>query len=125
VSTARSAVLAGRRVLIVEDDVGVAMLLETALGARGARVVVARTAGELESLAAEQHDAALIDLSPIAHDVQGAIDMLRRGSPDVAIVFISGSSVRLPDALEDDRIRWVRKPFEVKEIVAALADGPP
>jgi CheY-like chemotaxis protein len=123
VSTARSAVLAGRRVLIVEDDVGVAMLLETALGARGARVVVARTATELESLAAEQHDAALIDLSPIAHDVRGAIDMLRRGSPDVAIVFISGSSVRLPDVLEDERIRWVRKPFEVKEIVAALADG--
>jgi hypothetical protein len=50
--------------------------------------------------------------------------MLRRGSPGVAIVFISGSSVRLPDVLEDERIRWVRKPFEVKEIVAALADGP-
>jgi CheY-like chemotaxis protein len=123
VSTARSAVLAGQRVLVVEDDVGVAMLLETALGARGARVVVARTAAELETLAAEEHDAALVDLSPIAHDVQGAIDMLRRGSPDLAIVFISGSSVRLPDALEDERIRWVRKPFEVKEIVAALAEG--
>ncbi len=123
VSTARSAVLAGKRVLVVEDDIGVAMLLETALGARGAKVVVARTAAELELLAAEEHDAALVDLSPIAHDVQGAIDMLRRGSPRVAIVFISGSSVRLPDVLEDERIRWVRKPFEVKEIVAALADG--
>jgi len=123
VSTARSAVLTGRRILVVEDDVGVAMLLETALGARGARVVVARTAAELETLAADEHDAALIDLSPIAHDVQGAIDMLRRGSPNVAIVFISGSSVRLPDVLEDEKIRWVRKPFEVKEIVAALAEG--
>jgi len=123
VSTSRSAALAGTRVLVVEDDVGVAMLLETALGARGARVVVARTSAELATLAEQTHDAALVDLSPIAQDVQGAIDMLRRGSPNVAIVFISGSSTRLPDALEDDRIRWVRKPFEVKEIVEALSAG--
>jgi CheY-like chemotaxis protein len=123
VSAARPAVLAGRRVLIVEDDVGVAMLLESALGARGATVVIARTAAELAEQAHEEHDAALVDLSPIAHDVQGAVDMLRRGSPNVAIVFISGSAARLPDSLEDERIRWVRKPFEVGEIVAALSES--
>jgi CheY-like chemotaxis protein len=123
VSAARPAVLAGRRVLIVEDDVGVAMLLESALGARGATVVIARTSAELAAQAHEEHDAALIDLSPIADDVQGAVDMLRRGSPHLAIVFISGSAARLPDGLEDERIRWVRKPFEVGEIVAALSDG--
>lgn len=121
-SVPRPAVLAGTRVLIVEDDVGVAMLLESALGARGAEVVVARTAGELAERAGDSHDAALIDLSPIAHDVSGAIDLLRRGSPDVAIVFISGSSARLPDEMEEERIRWIRKPFEVGEIVAALTE---
>ncbi|HEX3771488.1 MAG TPA: ATP-binding protein, partial [Polyangiaceae bacterium] len=47
VSAHRTAVLAGTRVLVVEDDVGVSMLLEAALGARGAEVVVARTAAEL------------------------------------------------------------------------------
>ena len=50
--------------------------------------------------------------------------MLRRGSPDVAIVFISGSSARLPDELEEEGVRWVRKPFEIGEIVAALTETP-
>jgi CheY-like chemotaxis protein len=122
VSSPRAAVLAGTRVLVVEDDVGVAMLLESALGARGAEVVVARTAAELADRAGDRHDAALIDLSPIAHDVAGAVDLLRRGSPDVAIVFISGSSARLPDEVEEEGVRWIRKPFEVGEIVAALIE---
>jgi CheY-like chemotaxis protein len=121
-SAPRPAILAGTRVLVVEDDRDVAALLESALGSRGAHVVVARTAQELASHAGERHDAALVDLSPIAQDVRGAVDTLRRGSPDVAVVFISGSAVGLPEDLGDDRIRWVRKPFEVAEIVVALAE---
>jgi CheY-like chemotaxis protein len=124
VSAPRPAVLAGTRVLVVEDDGDVAALLESALGARGARVVVARTAEELVLRARETHDAALVDLSPIAHDVKGAVEALRKGSPDVALVFISGSAVGLPEGLEGEvgKIRWVRKPFEVAEIVAALTE---
>jgi CheY-like chemotaxis protein len=121
-SAPRPAILAGTKVLVVEDDRDVAALLESALGSRGAQVVVARTAQELATHAGERHDAALVDLSPIAHDVRGAVDTLRRGSPDVAVVFISGSAVGLPEDLGDDRIRWVRKPFEVAEIVVALAE---
>lgn len=125
VSAPRPAVLAGTRVLVVEDDVDVAALLESALGARGAKVVVARTAEELMLRARETHDAALVDLSPIAHDVKGAVAALRKGSPDVALVFISGSAVGLPEGLDSEeagKIRWVRKPFEVAEIVAALTE---
>jgi len=122
VSAPRAAVLAGTRVLVVEDDVDVATLLETALVARGAHVVVARTAEELAQHAAERHDAALVDLSPIAHDVRGAMETLRAGSPGVALVLISGSAVGLPESLEHERIWWVRKPFEVGEIVAALIE---
>jgi DNA-binding response OmpR family regulator len=107
--------------LIVEDDADVASLLEAGLGARGAEVVVVRTAADLVRCAGERHDAALVDLSPIAHDVRGAIDALRRGSPELMLVLISGSAVGLPEGLENERIRWVRKPFEVAEIVAALA----
>jgi CheY-like chemotaxis protein len=124
VSAPRPAVLAGTRVLVVEDDADVAALLESALGARGARVVVARTAEELLLRAKETHDAALVDLSPIAHDVKGAVDALRKGSPNVALVFISGSAVGLPEGLDSEagEIRWVRKPFEIGEIVAALTE---
>jgi CheY-like chemotaxis protein len=124
VSAPRPAVLAGTRVLVVEDDADVAALLESALGARGARVVVARTAEELMLRAKDTHDAALVDLSPIAQDVRGAVEALRKGSPDVALVFISGSAVGLPEGLDGEagEIRWVRKPFEVAEIVAALTE---
>jgi CheY-like chemotaxis protein len=99
----------------------VTLLLGTALGARGAIVTVARDRAELtRALAAGQHDAALIDLSPIASDVRGAVDALRKSSPTAALVFISGSSVGLPDAFAGEGVVWVRKPFEVAEIVAAV-----
>jgi CheY-like chemotaxis protein len=123
VSAPRPAVLAGTRVLVVEDDADVATLLEGALGARGAEVVIARSAGELAMRATEKHDAALVDLSPIAHDVRGAVNVLRRGSPDVALVFISGSAVGLPEEIESAHIVWVRKPFEVSEIVEAILES--
>jgi CheY-like chemotaxis protein len=123
VSAPRPAVLAGTRVLVVEDDADVAALLESALGSRGAHVVVVRTAEELALRAGDRHDAALVDLSPIAQDVKGAVAALRRGSPDLALVFISGSAVGLPEGLEGQGIRWVRKPFEVAEVVAAIAES--
>jgi CheY-like chemotaxis protein len=122
-SAPRPAVLDGTRVLVLEDDVDVASLLESALGARGAQVVVAHSVQELAMLAGGPHDAALVDLSPIAQDVRGAIDALRRGSPGVALVFISGSAVGLPEELDDDDVRWVRKPFEIGEIVAAIEES--
>jgi CheY-like chemotaxis protein len=121
-SAPRPATLAGTRILVVEDDGDVSALLQSALGARGAHVTVARTVEELCQRAAQRYDAALIDLSPIADDIQGAVRALRVGSPDVALVFISGSVVGLPDGLDLRQIRWVRKPFELAEVVAALTE---
>src|SRR4029077_17485349 len=83
---------------------------------------VARTIEELSQRSAQRYDAALIDLSPIADDIQGAVRALRVASPDVTLVFISGSVVGLPDGLDLRQIRWVRKPFELAEIVAALTE---
>jgi len=118
--SARLPVLEGTRVLVLEDDADVATLLETALGARGAKVTVATNAAELAKAAASRHDAALIDLSPIADDVEGAIGRVRAGSPDARLVVISGSAVGMPEALSGGGVHWVRKPFEVSEVVAAL-----
>jgi CheY-like chemotaxis protein len=115
-------VLGGRRVLVVEDDRDVATLLEGALEARGADVVLVRSAEELLGAATQTYDAALVDLSPIASDVPGAIAALREGSPRLALVVISGSAVGLPEVLEGEGVRWVRKPFEIGEIVAALLE---
>ena len=122
-SSPRPQLLAGTRILVLEDDADVATLLETALVARGAHVTLAKNAEELAVAARSRHDAALIDLSPIAHDIDGAIASLRAGSPDVKLVVISGSAVGIPDALASSRVRWVRKPFEVSEVVAALTEA--
>ena len=124
-SAPRAAVLAGTRVLVVEDDADVATLLESALGARGAVVVVARNVDELEARAGDDHDAALIDLSPIADDVKGALATLQRGSPDAVLVLISGSAIGVPEGIDMEHIRWVRKPFEIAEIVAARLGARP
>lgn len=112
-------VLAGARILVVEDDSGVTNLLESALEARGAEVTVARTAAELAARIHAGHTAVLVDLSPIADDVAGAIDLVRRQATGAAIVFITGSAEALPDGMED--AAWLRKPFEVGDLVTVLS----
>jgi CheY-like chemotaxis protein len=120
VSAARLPQLAGMRVLVVEDDLAVTQLVETALEARGAEVVVARVASELGPALATPFDAALIDLSPIEDDVPGALRTIRESSPGIALVLITGSADRMGQWPEADEMQLVRKPFEVSELLAAL-----
>jgi CheY-like chemotaxis protein len=127
-STPQPPVLAGTRVLVLEDDHEVATLLETALGARGADVTVTKSEKELgEATKPATHggfDAALIDLSPLADRVEVTLERLRRTFPEMTMVVISGSvgGEGLPSG-EASQLRWVRKPFEIPELVAALLDA--
>lgn len=121
VSASRVNDLSGVRVLVVEDDLAVTQLLETALEARGAVVAVATTAAELTSaLAFGPYDAALVDLSPIAADPQHALAAVRKTSPNIAIILVTGNADTLPEAIRADAIELVRKPFEVREVLGAL-----
>jgi CheY-like chemotaxis protein/anti-sigma regulatory factor (Ser/Thr protein kinase) len=125
VSTPRLRELANMRVLLVEDDTAVTLLLETALEGRGADVTIASNSAELAAaLNAGPYHAALVDLSPIAHDVGGAIARLRTSSPGIDLVCITGSADRLPDEVASESIKLVRKPFELGEVFAALAKKP-
>jgi CheY-like chemotaxis protein len=122
VSTARVADLSSMRLLVVEDDVAVTQLLEIALEARGATVTTATTAEELtRALAHGPYDAALVDLSPIAADTAGALAALRACSPHVTVVLVTGNADATPDMAAGLAIELVRKPFEVREVVAVLA----
>jgi len=120
VSAPRLPQLAGLRVLVVEDDLAVTQLVETALEARGAEVVVARAASDLPGVLRAPFDAALIDLSPIEGDVPGALREIRAASPGIALVLITGSADRIADWPETGGMQLVRKPFEVSELLAAL-----
>jgi CheY-like chemotaxis protein len=114
--------LEGRRILIVEDDAAVVDLLDTALTARGADVVAIRDSAELDAaLGSGPFHAALFDISPIHRDIQGALGAVRAHSDAVRMVVISGSAESMPQLPVDWVSAWVRKPFEIAEILAALA----
>ncbi|HVH43946.1 MAG TPA: ATP-binding protein [Labilithrix sp.] len=123
VSTPRARELAGLRVLVLEDDPAVTQLLETALEARGADVIVATTSAELSAaIAGATYQAALLDLSPIAEDAGQAIARLQKSSPGIDLVLITGSADRLPDDVPAEALKLVRKPFELAEVLAALTN---
>ncbi len=127
-ATSRAAahtLLLGARILVVEDDDAVIDLLDTALSARGAEVISVRSRSALGAALAGGHfDAALLDISPIQDDVAGALATVRNAGRAIRIVLISGSAVHLPDVPVGWVSGWVRKPFEVAEILAALAPKP-
>jgi CheY-like chemotaxis protein len=114
-------VLAGKRILVVEDDAAVFDLLEAALDARGATIVCARDPGELSrALEMGSFDAALCDLSPIRDDVAGALARIRETSPSARLILVSGNTTE-PLGLASEWIAaQIRKPFEIAEIIAAL-----
>jgi CheY-like chemotaxis protein len=121
VSGARGGGLSGMRVLVVEDDPAVTQLLETALEARGASLTVATTAKELTAaLALGPFDAALIDLSPIAADTDGALASVRAGSPEALVVLVTGNADASIEGAGGPNLELVRKPFEVREVLALL-----
>jgi CheY-like chemotaxis protein len=118
--------LAGVRVLLLEDDEAVIGLLTTALALRGAQVTAARSSGELAAaVKSTSYDAALLDLSPIASDIGGALAKLREQSPRTRLVLISGSSAEVPASAASLMSAWIRKPFEVGELLAVLRSLPP
>lgn len=114
--------LSGARILLLEDDEAVIDLLDTALTARGATIVSAKSLSELQgALRAGPFDAALLDISPIQADLAGAFEAVRSLSPSAKLIVISGSAVAPPSFPASVSVVWVRKPFEIREIVDALA----
>jgi CheY-like chemotaxis protein len=112
----------GARVLVVEDDAAVCSLVELALGARGAEVVLASSRAEfLAALATSgPFDAALVDLSPLAGAAESAFDQLHAACPGIPVILISGVASGMPDGVVDRVTAWVRKPFEMGEVIDVL-----
>jgi CheY-like chemotaxis protein len=113
----------GARVLVVEDDAAVRSLVELALEARGAEATVVASREEFDAVLARggELDAALVDLSPLAADAPGAFGSLRRHHPGIPVILISGVASGVPDDLANEVSAWVRKPFEMGEVLAVLA----
>lgn len=116
--------LAGLRFLVVEDDPAVIVLLEAALAARGADVVVVRSHAGLDDALREPHDGAIVDLSPLEGRIVASFAALAAASrPGAPLVLATGSADAVPEDITRaaGHVRLVRKPYEIGEVVAALS----
>lgn len=115
--------VAGARVLVVEDDEAVRSLVQLALEARGAEATIVASRREFDAVLgrAGELDAALVDLSPLAADARGAFGKLRERHPGIPVILISGVASGVPEELASEVNAWVRKPFEMGEVLAVLA----
>jgi CheY-like chemotaxis protein len=116
------ATLAGRRVLVVEDEAMISALIEMILGEAGCSIVgpVATVQRALEIIESESFDAALLDVHVNGRDVYAVADVLsRRGIP---FVLVSGFARRQLPPRYGDR-PYVAKPFSPDTILTALDDA--
>jgi CheY-like chemotaxis protein len=118
----RQASVAGARVLVVEDDAAVRSLVEFALEARGAQAIVVASGDEFDAIVAAgaPFDAALVDLSPLGGRAASALEALRESSPSVVTILISGVAGGIPPGTEQLISAWVRKPFEMSEVLQVM-----
>jgi CheY-like chemotaxis protein len=112
----------GSRVLVVEDDAAVRSLIELSLEARGAETTLVGEANALERVLQNgRFDVALVDLSPIAAHCTEFFTRLRATNPDIAVILISGVASGVPHEIESQVSAWVRKPFEMGEVLDTMA----
>jgi DNA-binding LytR/AlgR family response regulator len=116
--------LAGRRVLVVEDELLAALEVEAALEAEGCAIVgpvptVGRALSLLDGPDAPSLDAALLDVNLRGEMVTPVARLLAdRGLPFVLVTGYDGLDLREPVL---GRAPRVHKPFEPPELVRTLA----
>lgn len=119
--------LAGRRVLVVEDEILLVMMIEDMLGDLGCTSVITATtvAQALALIDGQTFDAAMLDMNLGGMGTQSVADAL--AAHDVPFIYSTGNSTR---DMADYRVSPVlRKPFSFEELAESLTtlltpDGP-
>jgi CheY-like chemotaxis protein len=109
---------AGRRILVVEDEVLITMLIETILDDAGYEVVLAHSVPDaLEAIEQGNIDLAILDLNVRGQKVYAAAEKLAElGTP---FVFATGGGGQDIEGFPGRP--WVAKPFDEPELLAAVA----
>jgi DNA-binding response OmpR family regulator len=115
-----AAPLSGRRILLVEDELLIAMLLETALEDHGCVVVgpFGRLADAMRAAQSAALDGALMDVNLSGERIFPVAEILAARS--VPFLLLSGYGDK---AVPDDRPDWpvISKPFQIERVLAALS----
>lgn len=116
--------LADARVLVIEDDAALSTLIELSFGARGAEVIVAPDRTSLEAVLSGRPvlDLILLDLSPAEGELAATLAALNRVAPGAPIVLMSGQPTGVPPEAEGYVECWVRKPFDLEELIRTARD---
>ncbi|MFC7736748.1 response regulator [Roseomonas sp. GCM10028921] len=115
--------LAGRRVLVVEDETLVAMLVEDTLADAGVQVLgpVATVSEALSVLESERPDLAVLDLNLAGETSEPVAERLM--AMEVPFVVASGyGAAGLPQRLVGNPV--LAKPYAPEDLTAALARLP-
>jgi len=111
------------RLLLLDDDPSMQRLMSTLLERRGHRVdVVSEAAQALEKIGRYDYDALLLDIMTPTEGGMTVIRHLRKVKPHLLgrVVLVTGSPDSVLRSVSSDVFGIVRKPFEAKELVAAI-----
>ena len=108
---------AGRRILLVEDEILICLLIETILSDAGYEVVVANTIEEaMDAISQGQLSAAILDLNLKGRKVYPVAEKL--AIADTPFIFATGGGGRDIEGFPGRP--WVGKPFQESELLEAV-----
>jgi len=116
------------RILVIDDDEQMRVLLQQAMQWAGFEVVTAENGRQGQQLFEEQPaDLIITDLIMPEQEGLETIRILKQGYPAVKIIAISGGGrigpeAYLPAAMELGADRIFTKPFDVKELISAVQE---
>ena len=111
------------RILVVEDERGIAEFLERALEAEGFAVALARDGEEGERLALTgDFELVLLDLRLPKRSGLEVLDAIRAGRPEVPVILLTalGQKQDVIEGLNRGADDYVTKPFDLDELLARV-----
>ncbi len=111
------------RILIVEDEVGIARFLESALRAEGFATEVAADGDVGERLALNgDYDLVLLDVMLPRRSGLDVLASIRRGRPEVPVIMLTalGEKEDVVAGLDRGADDYVTKPFDLDELLARV-----
>ncbi len=112
-------------VLLVEDEADIAEPIAECLSDEGYNVHVASDGKRgLESLSSRHYDVMISDIRLPEMDGLALFDWTRENAPNTAVILMSayGSVSEAVNALRHNAVHYLRKPFEIDELLATVEE---